>query len=76
MRLIHKTYVELSEKETKALEDMEETIFNLVSEFRGACERKGEIEDEALEDCEAYGEQLLKAYNDFTYALRTYGSLE
>ena len=76
MRLIHKTYVELSEKETKALKDMEGTIYNLVSEFQGACERKGEIEDEALEECETYGAKLLKAYYDFIYALKTYGDFE
>ena len=76
MRLIQKTYVELSKDEIEALKDMEGPIFNLVSEFRGACERKGEIEDEVLEDCEAYGEQLLKAYNNFIYALRTYGDFE
>lgn len=76
MRLIHKTYVELSEKETKALKDMEETIYNLVFEFRGACENKGEIEDEALEDCEYYGNQFLKAYNEFTSALEIYGNFK
>ena len=76
MRLVHKTYVELSEEEIEALKDMEGPIYNLVSELRGACEDKGEIEDVALEDCEADGTRLLKAYNNFIYALRTYGNFE
>lgn len=76
MRFTHKTYVELSGNEIEALKDMEETIYNLVSEFQGACEDKGEIEDEALEACEADGTQLLKAYNNFIYTLRTYGNFE
>jgi len=76
MRLVHKTYVELSERETKELKDMERTLYDLVFEFRGACEDKGEIEDEALEECEAYGNQLLDAYNSFIDVLKTYGNFE
>jgi len=76
MRLVHKTFVKLSEDEIKELKDMEGPIFDLVSEFRGACERKGEIEDEALDECEFCGNQLLKAYNDFIYALKVYGNFE
>ena len=76
MRLIRKSYVQLTQKEIEAVKGMEEIIFNLASQFHGACKANGEIEDEAVDNCNFFSEQLLRAYNEFVDTLRTYGNFE